>query len=253
MPFAEISVAAVIAALTAGVFWWRAERVAAERMRALARERRRSAEGERFLGRLAHDLRSPLSVVSLALQDDARRSRSRELAHAALRDIDAVLERCMSAALLADGPPTLQLETVAVDRVITRAVSAHRASGRIELDGEPLQAVSDERALRIVCTNLIDNAVAYGAADRPVVVRWRVREHAAQRAVEIVVVNAVGRYGTPDPERAFDRFHRGARAAGVTGAGLGLYLARAFAEHLGGRLALETSADEVRAVVELPC
>lgn len=253
MPCAVVGAVAGGVALLAAAGWWRAARQAGHHQRAFEAERELRLAGERFLGTLAHDLRSPLSVVSLALDDDASAQRSRALAHAALRDTDAVLERCLIVSRLAQGPPTLEIEPVDLDRLVAGLAAAHVGAERIVLDGPPVRVTSDRHALRTVLSNLLDNAVAYGHTDASVVVRWRRLERSAGAALEIVVENAVGRFGAPDPERAFERSYRGERATAVTGAGLGLHLVRTYAQHLGGRAEVERSDDTVRVRVELPC
>src|SRR5262249_57136164 len=74
--------------------------------------------------------------------------------------------------------------------------------------------------------------------------RWGEAGHGAvtaTRAEALVRVTDHGR-GVPPAEREqiFEPFHRGARGADAPGAGLGLAIARGFAEANGGRLTVES-------------
>lgn len=250
--------------------WLVARRVEAERAaaveneggRALAEqslrfERDQRASTERFVGMLAHELRSPLSVVTMTLGAVARGQVPSEpalrRADAALRDADAVLERCLVAARMDRGAVTLELERIELRPCLEEVVAMHPAGERIDLSVDDVRVVIDQRALCHIVSNLIDNALAYGAPDERVALTCR-REHTAGGPLlTLRVRNAIGPMGTPDPKRAFDRYHRGARAGAVTGAGLGLHLVRSFAEALGGTASLGVVDDAVEAGVIVPC
>jgi two-component system sensor histidine kinase KdpD len=97
---------------------------------------------------------------------------------------------------------------------------------------EDLPLVSlDPVLVEQLLVNLLENAAKYVPAPAEVEVR------AAREGGTLVVDVADRGPGIPpgDEERIFERFHRGAHA-GVSGAGLGLPIARAIAEAHGGRL-----------------
>ena len=94
-----------------------------------------------------------------------------------------------------------------------------------------------------VLVNLLDNAAKYSPEGSPVEVRW-----ADEDGMIAVRVPDHGP-GIPDEGRGvlFTRFRRvpGSRMrAGRVGTGLGLYLGRAYADAMGGRLDLESTGED---------
>jgi signal transduction histidine kinase len=103
-----------------------------------------------------------------------------------------------------------------------------------------------------VVSNLFANAVAY--TPRGGAVAWRVEGGGQQAA--LVVTNDNDSLEPADLPQVFDRFWRKdtARTAGQAGqAGLGLSLARALTQLMGGQLSLSLARpDQVRAELLLP-
>ncbi|TVQ64873.1 MAG: sensor histidine kinase [Phycisphaerales bacterium] len=234
----------------------RVGRRAAGRVAADALERRQREEMERFVGRLVHELRSPLSVVMMTLDAVARSgrvppARALELASIALRDVDAVLERCYLMARIDLGEFTVAREAFELRRCLEAVVAERPGRCRVSLVGDAIDIVSDEQAVRTIVANLIDNACAYGDAERAVEVAFGIAADADH--VMVRVRNAIGVAGAPDPGLAFERYYRGPLAGVVTGAGLGLNLARSLAGLLGGTVTLSDHGGYVDAVVTLPC
>jgi signal transduction histidine kinase len=130
----------------------------------------------------------------------------------------------------------------AVDSLVTRIAPDRRADVRVEIEPDEV-LVSDPVAFDRVVGNLLANALKYGRP--PVVVSLDETG---------IVVEDLGP-GIP-PEfvpHLFDRFTRAEHVPStVAGAGLGLAIAREFAEAVGGRLEYEAGATGARFVFELP-
>jgi signal transduction histidine kinase len=93
----------------------------------------------------------------------------------------------------------------------------------------------DRHAFAHVLTNLLTNAAKFSPSGAPVVV-------AASRDPDEVVLSVTDEGpGLPldEQERVFERFYRSGEP-GRRGAGLGLAIARAYAEALGGRIWVES-------------
>ena len=84
--------------------------------------------------------------------------------------------------------------------------------------------------------NLVENALRYSPPDEPV--RVQVREAGSEVLVRVVDHGP----GIPlgEAERIFEPFQRGSRSGSTRGAGLGLAIARGFAEANGGRVWVES-------------
>jgi signal transduction histidine kinase len=103
----------------------------------------------------------------------------------------------------------------------------------VECAGELPEVEADPIRLEQVLGNLLGNAAKYGAADTPI----RVVAERCDGEVRMSVENRGP--GIPPDElgRLFRRFHRARRAAGgVSGIGLGLYIAKGIVEAHGGRI-----------------
>ncbi len=97
-------------------------------------------------------------------------------------------------------------------------------------------------------SNLLANAVAHGDPQTPI----DVIVGDAGGMLEVAVVN--GGAAIPEDVRPglFQPFHRGRRAGGRDGLGLGLYIASEIAKAHGGALTVTSDARETRFVFRMP-
>ncbi|MFI6484081.1 sensor histidine kinase [Nonomuraea sp. NPDC050663] len=107
---------------------------------------------------------------------------------------------------------------------------------------DSLPAVVDEPRFRQVVVNLLANVRAHTPAGTSAVVRLSRPEHGGV----LLVVEDTGP-GVKDPDRAFDRFHKGS----PDGTGLGLAIVKAITEAHGGRCWITTGGGTA-VHVELP-
>jgi signal transduction histidine kinase len=214
-----------------------------------------------FVADAAHELRSPLTALSLQLQllERARDEAERDLATSRLR---AAIERATHLVnqllTLARNEPEGIAEAatrIALDQIARQAVSdvlplAQQRRIGVELDAPaevPVQA--DAEALRILVRNLLDNAVRYSAEDSAV--RMRVYRDPGGRAVLEVSDQGPG-IAPADRSRAFARFYR-APGASEGGSGLGLAIVKAIADRHGAQLELADALPQgLRVVVRFP-
>ena len=134
----------------------------------------------------------------------------------------------------------MQTGPVALDEVVAAAVLAvadARDAVVIDVAEDLPPVLADRGLLERVLVNLLDNAVHHGAADEPV----QIRAYALSESAKIEVVDHGVGVTTAERERIFDAFTRldGHRAA--SGVGLGLSVARGFAEAMGGALVADDS------------
>jgi signal transduction histidine kinase len=191
---------------------------------------------------VAHELRTPLSVIQGRLEglldgvyerDDRQVGDLLEEVHVLSRLIEDLRMLALSEA----GALKLQKEPAdisALSRDVVRTFAAEAASRNVTLtvDGSvsaPLVVV-DPLRIREVLTNLLANALrhtpAHGAVD--------VRVAAAPTGGVIVDVSDTGSGMTAEEiARAFDRFHKGSESQG---SGLGLTIARSFVVAHGGEI-----------------
>ncbi len=220
----------------------------------------RSAElRRRFVQDLAHELRSPLTVLRTAvesLEDDVPRE-SAELLVRQVARITRLAAELQELATIEAGelkmqPAELELAEL-VDEVMgdARPLAVQRGVDLRAAVPEGLVLTSDRRALTRVLSNLVDNAVKYNRAGG-----W-VEVSAEEVAPGFHVVIHDSGVGIPAAElgAVFQRFYRldQARTPGAGGLGLGLAIVKHLVQRLGGWVTLD-SREEVgtRVVLELP-
>jgi signal transduction histidine kinase len=215
----------------------------------------------RFAADAAHELRTPLTALTLQVQlaaraqsEDERAIALERLEHGVKRATRLVQQLLTMARL---DPQSAQTPAAPIDlsilaRTVVDELQPLAAQKSIVLKADATASVwvlGQEDALRILLTNLIDNAVRYTAMSGRVDVNVQPGDASAQ-----VIVQDNGPGIPPDErERVFDRFYRG-RDSAAGGSGLGLAIVRQIAELHGGRVTLSagTEAGGLRALASFP-
>ncbi|ELS57095.1 sensor histidine kinase [Streptomyces viridochromogenes] len=220
-----------------------------QRLQREADQAKELAEGNRIrtalLAAVSHDLRTPLAGIKAAVSslrsDDVAWSEEDEaellegIEEGADR-LDHLVGNLLDMSRLQTGTVTPLIREIDLDEVVPMALGGV-PEGSVELDvpeSLPMVAV-DPGLLERSVANLVENAVKYGPGDSAVLVS---ASDIADR-VEVRVVDR-GR-GVPDEakERIFEPFQRYGDAPRGAGVGLGLAVARGFAEAMGGTLDAE--------------
>lgn len=209
-----------------------------------------------FLRVAAHELRSPLSVLtgylSLLSAGDLGKppekwKRPLEILTAKTAELNNVMDQLLEVArldgdVMAPARQVIDLRTVVEDAVERARPRAALVEGEIdvELGSEAVHVMGDVTQLGHVVDNLINNALAYSEGAP------RVSVMAMNEASRAVVRVADRGIGVDDEMRdaIFEPFRRGEHDH-APGSGLGLYISRELARAHGGTLALERSAPGV--------
>ncbi|UIF91605.1 HAMP domain-containing sensor histidine kinase [Cupriavidus sp. UYPR2.512] len=211
-----------------------------------------------FVADAAHALRTPLAALQLQAQlvERADNGAARDEAIGKLRQglerLTHLVTQLLTLARQEPGAAMPRHEPVALHQLAASVVAdmAQAALDRnidLGLDGSedtsPAVVRGDADALRILLTNLLDNALAYIPAGSHIDVL--VGRSADGRAVELVVSD--NGPGIPAEERArvFDRFYRVAEAP-TGGSGLGLAIVAEIAQSHGARVVLEDAGPGLR-------
>ncbi|HEY7881941.1 MAG TPA: DUF4118 domain-containing protein, partial [Streptosporangiaceae bacterium] len=249
-------------ALLAGYAAQAAAALDRERLRTQAAQAEALAEGNRMrtalLAAVSHDLRTPLASIKASVsslrQTDVEWSEADEADLLATIEqnadrLDALIGNLLDMSRLHTGSLQPFLRPTAIDEVAPVAVGGLDDSLRLEMavpDGFPL-VLADPGLLERVLANLFSNALRYSPAGRPPEL------HAALDGGRVRLEVADHGPGVPDEqkERIFEPFERvGDRHPGV---GLGLAVARGFAEAMGGRIgAFDTPGGGLTVRVTLP-
>ena len=235
----------------ATVFLLRELQVQRRRQRDTARVHAQAAEERRrFLRRLDHELKNPLTAIRAGLANLSWVSTTEERQKA----LDSVQTQTVRLGrLAADLRKLAELETrplelspVKVADVLQEVLDVTQerpeASGRrltltVPQAPWPLPAVNGDRDLLFLAVhNLVDNALKFtGAGDT---VEIRAFEDGASVVVEVADTGP----GIPEAEiyHVWEELYRGQSARGIPGSGLGLALVHAIAERHGGQVGLRS-------------
>jgi two-component system CheB/CheR fusion protein len=209
------------------------ERELRQRAEQLLEESRRK---DRFLDGLAHELRNPLAPLLTGLhllgleQDPRTREQGRAMVERQARHLARLVDDLLEVARLNRGMVELRLTQLDLGQLVRTVAEEHRAAfGQagltltLELPPAPVWVMGDASRLALVLTNLLQNAVKYGAGGGAVNVRLGTDAHPGQ-AVLAVRDDGVGI--APDLlPRLFDLYALADRGPERKRGGLGLGLA----------------------------
>ncbi len=259
--FAGIGVSGLLSAGFSGWFGRFALDSAAQRqLRAEAEARLGLTTAElerasRFAADASHQLKTPVAVLRLGLQelaaDPAFPGRQHNDVDELIRQTDRlahILETLLllaklDAGLLRPQPGALDLAGFAAAALDDLGVlpSAETLVLENHLAG-PLPVRGESRQLALVLQNLLENAAKYNRPGGLV----RLSAETTPTEVRLLVANTAPTPVPPEArDRIFERFHRGAAAGDVPGYGLGLNLARHLARLHGGDIRLVRSDEEL--------
>jgi PAS domain S-box-containing protein len=214
---------------------------------------------DEFLGIAAHELRTPLAVLKGFVQTlivQTARGKGPQLVEwqlEALQSIDQATARLveltedlLDVTRLQAGRLALHVDptdlVALARRVVTRLqMTTERHTLSLATSVEHLVAQVDPRRMEQVLSNLIGNAIKYSPEGGSIEVTIR-EEEQAHEALLCVSDHGIG---IPAQQQllVFGRFARAdnARAHGIGGTGLGLYLCRELVERHGGRIWFEST------------
>ena len=239
-------------ALTGVVVW----AVAGRRLgRALTEERQAQADAHRrFLRRLDHELKNPLTAIRIGLANLAE-TLPGEAWGRTLVGVEAQVSRLSK--LAADLRKLADLETQPLERAavdLNDLLSEVVAVAREQPEGEergialtlpqapwPLPQVSGDRDLLFLAVyNLLDNALKFTRPGDTI----EVRATEDGRVVTVEVADTGSGIPKDELPHVFEELYRGRGARGTEGSGLGLALVRAIVERHGGTVTVRSREGE---------
>lgn len=242
-------------------------RLEVERGRLVAELREGIRARDDFLAIAAHELKTPLTPLTLVTESLLRKleKRPEECSPPALAKqfsrldesvgrIEKLVDALLDVSRISVGRLTLSLEefdlAALVDKVVARLAAEREPSGStVTVNArEPVVGCWDPFRMEQVVANLLSNALKYGS-DKPVEVTLA---RAADRAKLEVRDHGIG---IPEEaqQRIFERFERAASVQNYGGFGLGLWIVRSIVECHGGTVSVESRPGEGSAFsVNLP-
>ncbi len=243
---------------------------AATYLGAWLRERRARAETQemtleaersrlRFLRRLDHEIKNPLTALQAALANlregrtPQERDRAASNASHAVERLSRLLTDLRKLSDLAERPaerlrvdmPRLLQEMIEAAQ-LQPAYGARQINFTVARVPRRLPEVTGDRdLLGLAIYNLIENALKFTSPEDAV----EVRALEDGRAIIVEVADTGPGIAPEDLHSIFEELYRGSNARGVEGSGLGLALARRIVELHGGEIAVRSRRDEPRGTV----
>ena len=215
-----------------------------QRERAALREADKAKDS--FLAMLGHELRNPLSAIVtsahvLRLSKPGAQSaiQAHDVIERQARHMTRLVEDLLDISRLATGKLTLHRERLDLGTLVQRVAqtwiaSSESRAGLLECECDSVLVDGDRARLEQILTNLLDNAEKFSAHSGPI----QVRVSAGERDAVLQVIDRGQGIEPEDIASVFDAFVQGHqdfdRPHG--GIGLGLTLARRFAQMHGGSI-----------------
>jgi signal transduction histidine kinase/DNA-binding response OmpR family regulator len=210
------------------------------------------AARDEFVSVAAHELKTPLAVLQLKLQQVEKKQQASlcgTCEHAVPADyrgaarqisrLGHLVEALLDVSRIVASDAKLEHEEFDVCELARETIGrlgdlATRSRSTIVLRcAEPVRGAWDRLALERILGNLLSNALKFGA-EKPVEVRIGVE---GEHAVIEVEDHGIG-IAPDDADRIFDQFERAVSSRHFGGLGLGLYVTRRLVEQHGGSIAV---------------
>ncbi len=223
----------------------------------LVLEIKRNEDHDTFINAVTHELKTPIASIKLYLQtlqtrsvDEAQRSQFYDIMLADADRLQHTVEQVLKAGAVGHKAKIVARSTVDMAALTRECVELaivrhHLRANAIVFEAHDAGALAvrgDAEELRMVVTNLLDNAVKY-STDVP-----RVVVSVAAPAPDTIWVRVQDRgVGIPHKQlkRIFRRFYR-VQTRGVKqvkGTGLGLYIVKSVAKAHGGRVFAQSEGE----------
>lgn len=205
----------------------------------------------RFVADAAHELRSPLTALTLQTRNFSQQEMSEQAHHQfnafarGLKRANDLVDQLLAMARAQQVLPTTKtpVSLQQVVRVVFEEMMPFAEAKKVELGFEQdidVVVVAGEMDLITLVRNLVDNAIRYSAADAAVDVRIKAEGDGDCKFARIEVRDSGPGISPEERARVFDPFYR-VLGTGQTGSGLGLSIVKSIVINLRGEISLDFS------------
>ena len=211
-------------------------------------------EQEKFMTMLTHELTNALATAHLAIGSLGPASAMRARGYRAIDSMRAIIQRVSLSSELEADALALQHRPVNLQDLLQELCSQLPADANILLNttADLPDCVTARQLLRVILSNLLDNAINYRAPASAIEVSASPQPRGPVAGLQMSVRNTAGEAGAPDPQQVVKKFWRGPGATRCAGTWLGLYLSCLIAQRLGGELRYRPENSNVRFELWLP-
>ena len=220
---------------------------------AVTLEKQRREEQTHLLHMLMHELKTPLSIIELALVANNDQETTSDYVSRAVGNMKDILDRCVKTDRLTEGNVDIRLAELNLNQHIAELVESKTGTAINFLAAQTFKVKTDSQFLTVMLSNLLDNAQRYGDEQEAIEVAALQKQNAAgEEGVSITISNRPSAASWPDADRVFTKYYRSAGAEAQSGTGLGLYLVRTLARLVGGECLYVPDEKYIRFELWLP-
>lgn len=218
-----------------------------------AQERQRREEQSMLMAMLSHEIKTPLSVLKLVMEEKVAGSDLEGHANRAVSNINFIVNRCLQLGKLDARAIQLNPTRFHAEEFLETLLNDYQKGNRVRVTvSETLLIHTDREILRVVLGNLIENGLKYGDKTQCVEVQAHQVSEADIQGVRFDVSNGTGVLGIPDADQVFKKYYRNTQATKVAGSGLGLFLVHELVGVMGGKVTYAAEEDKVLFSVWIP-
>ena len=215
-----------------------------------------------FFANASHELKTPLAILSgvietlqgPAKEDPVAQEKFLNLMAEQTRHMTGLVQNLLKLAHMQQEKFTSN-EPVLISELLSSLVDDFKLRSEKEkrpilLENENLPRLMANRSdLYHIFQNLLDNALKYGAPEKPVTIKAYLKNTSLSSSLHqnewiVVTVHNFGKALTPqEQERLFDRFYRVNSTQKVEGTGLGLSIAQQLTQKYDGTISVESSPE----------
>lgn len=208
-----------------------------------------------FVDSVTHELKSPIAALQLYLEtlrmrsiDEAKRAEFHAIMEAELHRLDRLINQLLEVGRLDALGENEVPEEIDLAQLVQRCAHTaclnhgHDVADVFRIQVPPVQILGSRIVLELIFSNLIDNAVKYGA-DQPEVEVTAV-PHGSNRAKFFFSNNGTG-ISSQERRKVFQIFYRGGSELERRrkGTGVGLYIVQTLVKRLNGRVTVRDRPD----------
>jgi signal transduction histidine kinase len=199
--------------------------------------RQQREEQSMLMTMLSHEIKTPLSVLKLVVDEKLAGTELKGHANRAVNNIDVIINRCLQLGRIDARAVPVHVNALPLDAFLNGLILELNAENRVLLKcDQNLIARTDADILRVIVSNLLENALKYSKVATTIQLTVARHIHNGQTGVQCQLTNEIGSMGAPDPLKVFRKYYRNALATKISGSGLGLYIVYELVNILGGSI-----------------
>ncbi len=223
--------------------------------RLLQQEQTIKQKQSQFIAMLTHEIKTPLSIIQIALSQFTHRLQPHALT--AAQDIIKILDCCLISEKLEAKAVEVRIEPIALGQWFVEFLPQMQDDNkRLIIQSavsSDLLVLADPVYLKIVLSNLIENALKYSPKASLVnLTLFKVNSESGVSEIALQVSNEISKAALPDADRLFEKYYRAPESHRVSGSGIGLYLVKELSQYMQIKVIYTHNETEVFFTVYFP-